>query len=427
MSAASSAAPTRRQLFPIQVLWFTSMVSLFGNTLTAVAVPWFVLESTGSATRTGITAAVTVIPVVFATFFGGALVDRTSYRGLSVFSDLISACTVAAIPIFYLTTGLSFPGLLILMFLGSIFDAPGGTARNAMIPQLSRLTGVSIERINANFGMVRAATSLFSAPLAGLAIAWFGAVNVLWFNAGTFVFSALAVWLFIPVLSRPEASGGSFTEDVRFGFAYVRDNILIRNIISYALLINFLFAPLFGVAIPFFANQELQSVRSLGIMLGGEGLGALAGAYLYGRLAPHISRHTFLVTAAVFLALPIVPLAFSTSLGVTTVLLVLIGIGSGLVNPMVGAFLQLTTPEALLGRVSGVFMAGALVAQPIGLLIGGAFIGLLGFQTTTIVIGVLMVMINAVIVLNPTFRDLDRIPDPATEVEPEVAEQAVVA
>src|SRR5690606_18972291 len=156
---------------PVQVLWITSLVSIFGNMLTAVAVPWFVLETSGSASKTGLTAAVTVIPVIIATFLGGALVDRMSYRVLSVFSDLVSAVTVAAVPFFFLTTGLSFPALLALMFLGAIFDAPGGTARQAMVPPLSRLTGISLERINANFGMIAAASSLFAAPFAGLAIA----------------------------------------------------------------------------------------------------------------------------------------------------------------------------------------------------------------------------------------------------------------
>lgn len=175
----------RASSLPIRVLLLTSLVSILGNQLTGLAVPWFVLETTNSASKTGITAAVTVLPVVVATFFGGALVDRTGYRGLSVFSDLTSAVTVAAVPFFYLTTGLNFPGLLVLMFLGAILDAPGSTARQAMIPQLAQRSGIPLERINADFGMIGAASSLFAAPLAGLLIAWLGPVTVLWFNAGT--------------------------------------------------------------------------------------------------------------------------------------------------------------------------------------------------------------------------------------------------
>lgn len=296
-------------------------MSIFGNTLTALAVPWFVLETTGSASRTGITAAVTIIPIVIANFFGGALVDRTGSRALSIFADLVSAATVAAIPLLYLTIGLNFGGLLLLMFLGAVFDAPGHTARTAMVPPLSKITGVPLERINANFGMIAAASSLFSAPLAGILIAWLGPINVLWFNAGTFVFSSLAVLLVVPWLERPTPSGESFLADVRSGLDYVRNHALIRTLILGALAINFLFAPLFGVAVPYFANQELGSVRAFGIMLGGEGLGALAGADLFGRLEGRVKRRTFLVAALACLASPLLPLAFSTNLWVSTGLL----------------------------------------------------------------------------------------------------------
>ena len=393
---------------PIRVLLFTSLVSMLGNQLTGLAVPWFVLETTGSASKTGITAAVTVIPVIIATFFGGALVDRTGYRGLSVFSDLASAVTLAAVPLFYLTTGLSFPGLLVLMFLGAIFDAPGSTARQAMIPQLAQRSGIPLERINANFGMIAAVSSLFAAPLAALLIAWLGPINVLWFNAGTFVLSGLAVYGLIPVLELAEASGESFMTDVRIGLRYVADNHLIRTIILAALVINMLFAPLFGVAIPYFANQELQSVRALGIMLGGEGLGALTGSFLYGRLCGRFGRRTFLLAAMLLLTLPILPLALLPNQWLATGLLALIGLGSGLVNPMLGTFLQITTPAHLLGRVTGLIRAGAMVATPVGLLLGGTMIAVLNLPGSILLIGSVMAVVLLALWRNRSLYELDR-------------------
>jgi len=404
--SATTGAAGRNRL-PFLALFAANTVSIFGNALTSLAIPWFVLETTGSASRTGITAAVTIIPVVIAQFFGGALVDRVSYRALSIAADLASAATVATIPLLYLTTGLNFAGLLVLMFLGAILDAPGHTARTAMVPPLSKLTGIPLERINANFGMIAAASSLFSAPLAGVLVAWLGPMHVLWFNAGTFVFSSLAVLFFIPRLGRPAPSGDSFLRDVRSGLAYVRNHALVRTLILGALSINFLFAPLFGVAIPWFANQELGSVRALGIMLGGEGLGALAGAYLFGRFGARLERRTFLVVALACLTAPLFPLAFSSSLWLSSTLLVSIGVGSGLVNPMLGTFLQVTTPEHYMGRVMGLVGAGAMVAQPLGLLLGGPMIVLIGFTGSVAVIAGLTCVVATALALSPVMRELD--------------------
>lgn len=400
--------PARSSSLAIRVLLVTSLVSILGNLLTGLAVPWFVLETTNSAGKTGITAAVTVLPVIVATFFGGALVDRTGYRGLSVFSDLTSAMTVAAVPIFYLTTGLSFPGLLVLMFVGAIFDAPGSTARQAMIPQLAKRSGVPLERINANFGMIGAFSALFAAPFAGLLISWLGPVTVLWFNAGTFVFSGLAVFLMIPALDRAESSGESFMADVKVGFRYAMNNGVIRTIVCTALVVNMMFAPLFGVAIPFFANQELQSVRALGIMMGGEGLGALAGAFLYGQLSGRFKRRTFLLAAILLLTLPVFPLAALPNEWVATGLLAVVGLGSGLVNPMIGTFIQTTTPAHLLGRVSGLIRAGAMVATPVGLLLGGSMIAFLDLSGSILLIGFVLAIVLLVLWFNRSLYELDR-------------------
>lgn len=406
---------TFRGRLPVYVLLVTSLVSIFGNQLTAIAVPWFVLETTGSASLTGVTAAVTIVPVVIATFFGGALVDRTGYRTLSVVSDLISAVTVAAVPVFYHTTGLSFAGLLVLMFFGAIFDAPGSTARQAMIPSLSRLSGIPLEKINANFGMLFAATSLFAAPLAGLLIAALGPVNVLLFNAGTFVFSGLVILVLIPAMERAAPSGESFMTDVRVGLAYVRDHDLIRTIVIAALFINMLFAPIFGVAIPVYANQELQSVRALGIMYGGEGLGALLGSFIYGRVAGRIRRRPYLLASVLILSLPLIPLAFSTDLWLSTAIVAVIGLGSGMVNPMIGTLLQQTTPEHLLGRVSGLVRAGAMVATPIGMLVGGTMIATLTYAGSFLLIAGLMIAIFTALSVNRALHALD------TELEPAAA------
>ncbi len=407
----SQPPPRLRQRMPVYVLWITALVSIMGNMLTALAVPWFVLETTGSASRTGITAAVTVIPIVIASFFGGALVDRMSYKGLSVVSDVLSGITVAAVPLLYLTTGLSFPALLVLMFLGAILDVPGSTAREAMIPPLSRLTGFSMERINANFGMIRAASGLFAAPLAGLAIAWLGPLNVLWFNAGTFAFSALMVLCFIPRFERAEPTGSSFMSDVREGFAFVRSHALIRTLIVGALGLNFMFAPLFGVAVPWFANQELQSVRSLGILMGTEGLGALTGAFIYGRFAQVLPRRTFLTSSLILLVTPILPLAFSTELIPAAICLALVGMGSGMVNPMIMTFIQQITPSAFLGRIMGLFMAGAMMAQPVGLLLGGLLISRFGFQGSVIAFAGVGWIVGSLLMFSPVLKQIDAIPE----------------
>ena len=61
---------------PIIALFTANAISMVGNMLTMIAIPWFVLQTTGSAMQTGITGFFSILPVVLAGLFGGALVDR---------------------------------------------------------------------------------------------------------------------------------------------------------------------------------------------------------------------------------------------------------------------------------------------------------------------------------------------------------------
>ena len=120
---------------PIIALFTANAISLAGNVMANIAIPWFVLETTGSAARTGVTGFFTILPVVVAGFLGGAITDRLGYRRMSIASDIASGATVALIPLLHFTVGLQFWQLMLLVFLGGLLDAPGGTARTAMVPR----------------------------------------------------------------------------------------------------------------------------------------------------------------------------------------------------------------------------------------------------------------------------------------------------
>ena len=74
----------RKNSLPIISLLTANAISLVGNVLSAIAIPWFVLQTTGSATQTGITGFFNVLPVVLAGFFGGTLVVMLVFYAVAV-------------------------------------------------------------------------------------------------------------------------------------------------------------------------------------------------------------------------------------------------------------------------------------------------------------------------------------------------------
>lgn len=156
---------------PLVALLVADAISLTGNAMGFVAIPWFVLETTGSATLTGVVAALTFAPTVLATFFGGAIVDRLGFRRTSVMADLASGVTVAMIPLLHATIGLELWQLFVLVFLGALFDAPGATARRSLLPDLAALSGTRMERATGINGAIQHGSLLVGAPIAGLLVA----------------------------------------------------------------------------------------------------------------------------------------------------------------------------------------------------------------------------------------------------------------
>src|SRR5690348_7670947 len=168
---------------PFYALLTANAISSTGNVFSNIAIPWFVLQTTGSATQTGITGFFTILPVVVAGLLGGVLIDRLGYKRTSVIADLASGVTTALIPLLYFTIGLEFWQLLTLVFLGALLDTPGTTARDSMLPELCEQAGMAIDRAASITHVIERSARLVGAPLAGLLIGFIGTANVLWLDA----------------------------------------------------------------------------------------------------------------------------------------------------------------------------------------------------------------------------------------------------
>ena len=160
----------RRQA-PLYALYAAETVSLAGNAVAQLAIPWYVLITTGSATLTGLAVFFNFLPIVLAAFFGGVVVDRLGFRTTSIVADLASAAAVAAIPLLESTVGIELWQLFALVFLGALLDAPGATARAALLPDVVELAGARMERASGIRSAIQQGAILIGAPVGGVLVA----------------------------------------------------------------------------------------------------------------------------------------------------------------------------------------------------------------------------------------------------------------
>jgi MFS family permease len=389
-----------------------STISLVGSTLTMIALPWFVLQTTGSAALTGLAGFFVALPAFGAGIFGGALVDRLGYKRVSVMTDLVSAVGIALVPLLYSTVGLAFWQLLALVFLGSLLNIPGLTARRAMLPELAALANTRLERVNGSFEAVQHLAMLLGPPLAGLLIVWQGAGNVLWLDAASFLASALIVALAIPAVAggaRGRATG-RYRDELAIGLRFLRgDRLLLALAIGLAVT-NFFSNTLLAVLLPVYVKTTLGDPTGLGLLASAFGAGALAGAALYSAIGHRLPRRAIWLAGFLIIPLIFLALALQVSLPWLLVLAALDGIISGPINPLLVTLRHERTPIELRGRVFSTFSAIAQAAVPLGILFAGLALESVGMQPTTLAIAACTLLVGVAMLFVPAFREMDRRP-----------------
>ncbi|MFN2526504.1 MAG: MFS transporter [Actinomycetota bacterium] len=401
---------------PLYSLFGANAISMTGNSMAQVAIPWFVLLTTGSAAKTGLTAAMNFLPVVLANFFGGAFVDRLGPRRASIVADVASALPVAAIPLLHTIGGIEFWQLLILVFLGALLDAPGRTARAALLPDAVHEAAWRMERATGAFAVVDRSSRLIGAPLAGLGIAIIGAANVLWVDAASFLLSATL----IAIGRHPSRAEGEprervgYLHEIRQGFRFVRKDRVIATMIFTATITN-LFDAADGVLIPVFAKRVYGNALSLGWILGAVSAGAALGALTYSIVGHRYSRRV--VFGLGFILFSLWHLFFATfpPLWLAVVIVGLSGFGAGPINPVIDTIAYERIPREMRGRVLGVMMATAWLAMPLGSLVGGLAVAALGLRTTLLIIGICYLTTTVLVTFAPGMREME--PGPRGRIE----------
>src|SRR5215218_1765974 len=188
---------------PLYAVLRANAVSQVGDYMVAVALPIFVLQTTGSVVQMGFTGAVVGIGTLVSSISGGPLVDRFGLRRASILSDVTAGAAVAAVSLLFWADALPFWLLLTLAFVISILNAPGDLARRAMVPALARWAAMPLERANAADTAIPRLAQLAGPLTGGVLVAVGGAANVLLLDAATFLLSAVFVALAVP--SRTDA------------------------------------------------------------------------------------------------------------------------------------------------------------------------------------------------------------------------------
>lgn len=393
----------------LAMLLVSNTLAYTAETISMVAIPWFVLELTGSYAQMGIVGFFTVAPRVVAMFFGGQIIDRVGFRTGSIASDTLSGLSVTAIPVLYASGNLTFPLLLAFVSLGAVFDGPGSTARESMLPELVERAGANLDRINAFFQGARRLSVFVGPVIAGFMVTLIGTSNGLWFNAGVFALSAAITLIWIPdIRSKAQERDTTFWQGALFGFRYLRANPLLLWLATIIGLFNFLDAPFVAVQLPALVNEYYGSASQVGLLIGANGLGAVVSSLIFSAIAPKLPRRItmllgFLIAGGMFYVLTFVP-----PFPIAWAAMLTMGLAAGPINPILMTVRQERVPVEYRARVFGAITSIAFVTMPIGQLLGGYAVEYYGVRLTIAAVATAYAMLVIAASLSPTLRRMDR-------------------
>lgn len=398
----------RRELY---TLVGADLLSNLGTRISVVAIPWLVLETTGSPTRMGLVAAAETLPYMLSSALATPWADRFGVRRTSVAVDAASAAAMAVVA---LAPWLGFGTLLVLVAVAGGLRGIGDRVKHVLFKPAAERAGVPLIRLTSAYDGLARGMTLFGAVLGGLLIDWVGVTRAIWIDAATFAACALLIGVLVrpPAPAQP-APRESYLRALRGGFAYLRTDRTLLTMLIVVSASNMFANASVAVWIPLWVDRVLGDPAGFGLLLGVFSAGALLGNLLFTVAGTRLPRRaTFALGLALSGTPRLLALALSDDLVVVLVVTFVSGIAIAAVNPLLGAALYERVPESLQTRVLGISGSVAFLGLPIGALLGGWSVAVLGLTPA------LLVMAAACLVLTVAPLLLSRPPAERPAAEP---------
>lgn len=374
-------------------LFAGEVISTTGTEMTAVALPWFVLVSTGSAARMGVVMAAEFGGITLLGLFGGRAATTLGPRRMMLASDLARAALVALIPILYWAGTLSFATVLAVGFVvGAFFPAYSSSQRLVAAGAVGdgelRLT-----RVGGLLGSVNETASFVGPALGGVLVALIGAPGVLVLDAVSYLCAFLLVSALVPAEPRTAdvaQDGRGVLEGLRY---LVRDRGLRREVAGLGL-----------VEIGWTAMIATLPVLALhhgGAQVAGWLLALFGGGSVVGGLVSSRARTTggrAKVWAVLGIAAATWPLLLPVPMWIVGAAVAANGICSGLFFPRFFAELTAGTPPPLRARVMTSVTIAISAPGPLGFLGAGLLAQRTGSTTASLLLVAAAATIGALVV-----------------------------
>lgn len=386
------------------LIWWSQLISQIGDGVTKLALLWFVYAVTGSPLQTMVIGILQTLPPIFLGPFIGVFIDRFSKKGILIGTNLIRALMIGFIPCLVSHEAFTVEYLYVLVFCNAVATSFFGPALYASIPFIVEKSALTAA--NALLQTTMSLGVIFGPLLSGLGIALLNTQEVLCINVLTFIGSTVLLsFVAIPEAISPvryikrKRFLTSYFQDLKdgFHFTFFRQPIISLLILT-AGLYSFVVSA-FHTLLPVFGRHMLNlGPMEVGYLTSGVGVGFFLASLCLVKfpLGAPWHRLRLLGTTSLLTALALWGFAGMTQLALSVLVVIVIGMGSGVLTPIEWGIIQEIAPPQLLGRVLALYGTFAMLAGIGGMTTFGWITEQFGESWTLLGMGMVLLLTSQV-------------------------------
>ncbi len=394
---------TKKKRKDFLLILIGQIISLFGNTILRFSLSMKVLDQTGSVAIFGGILALSMIPTILLSAFGGILADRVNKRNVMVILDGLTSLSIVIFAVVFHFTG-SILSIAIIMMILSVIQAFYQPSVQSSIPLLVEEKKLMVA--NGLVIQVNALANLIGPIVGGILYGFFGMEPIVYVSAICFFLSAvMEIFIRIPNVFAQKKEGILATIKNDLGDAVYFLKNKQRELLKLLFLIagiNLVLSAMIMVGLPYLIKIFLGLSNQLyGFAEAAMGIGSILGGLCAGWAVKKIEfkrSYVFLIAAGI----TILPMAIAVisnqmvwlSYGIILVSVMLIMCFATLFSVYGQTIIQKLTPVNMLGKLSSVVTVISMCALPIGQSIYGVIFNRLGNQSFFILLMVGIVSVT---------------------------------